>query len=155
MDKSNLELCDRVSKLVNDLKMDKQTRSKMMLDTEKKYDTKISVFTEAINKETKKQIDLCMKKVNTSLTEMRVIIGQFKIGIQAQINDFIKTPLSTIKKLQDEIKCIKNDVEKIDFKGLSNAYAIERQARDEDTNSQNKKIIELEKNLQRYHDKIV
>ena len=155
MDKSYLDLPTHVSKLGKDLKTDEQTRLDLSLVAEKNYDTKISVFTETIHKEIKKQIDSAIKKVNSSLDDMKRVIAQFKISIQTQINDFLKTPLSSIRELKDQIISTQKDIEKIDFEGLSQAYALEREERDEDIKRENEKITAFEKYLLKKHGDII
>ena len=52
---------------MNDNKLTEENKLKTTFDIEKKLDAKITIFTEAINKEISKQIDLWVKNINKSL----------------------------------------------------------------------------------------
>ena len=68
------------------------------METEKTYDTKISVFLDTLTGEMKDYVKKSIVGIQKSIDDIRRTITHFKSAIQKQIDDFTSDPLENISK---------------------------------------------------------
>ena len=140
MDNSNLELTNRINELLN-----KSKDEAIKLET--RLDVKITEFTQAIEKEIEKRITTKIKTVESTLHSIRTEFTRLKAEIAEKIEELTSLPLNDIKTLQMETSATNKRLSDIDFKGLTESYTTERDARDEDFKTLTKKLEQLQEHF--------
>ena len=89
-------------------------------------DAKISVFAEDVEERLTAKINDVKKSAESRIGHMEDVIGNFKMFIQEQINDFTGTPLNLINELQEKTNKLQNEINGMDCSGLLNSFSAER-----------------------------
>ena len=129
-------------------------QSKRISELNKTFDTKITVFLETLSNEMKTYVDKSIIKVQKAIEDIRKTIAYFKSDIQRKIDEFTNLPLANINQLQKDVNSVKQNLEKIDFKGLSEEYSREREVREEESKIQTKKIHEFQSNITKHLEEV-
>ena len=114
---------------------------------------KITEFTLAIEKEIEKKISEKIRLVESALGVIRNDFARLKDYIANKIHELTSLPLSDIERLQEASLELDRQISNIDFKGLSDSYALERDARDEDLKTQREMLTDMQNQLNLFSEK--
>ena len=118
-----------------------------ILEINKKFDDKVTIFQQEIEKDFSKKCDISAKKCDNRFHEAKSVIGKFKVDVQSQINDFKETPMENINLLRSELRSIGNEANKFDFTGLAEAFTKERESNEYLISKINDKIDSIHKHV--------
>ena len=103
----------------------------LVLNIETKFDNKLSVFMDTINKETNTKIERINSGIIQRTGNIQSTLADFKIDIQKQVNSYTQTRNNLEENGSNKVNNLSSGIQNIDFTGVAESVAFERNERNE------------------------
>ena len=119
----------------------------LVLNIETKFDNKLSVFMDTINKETNTKIERINSGIIQRTGNIQFNLADFKIDIQKQVNSYTQKRNNFEENISNKVNSLSSGIQNIDFTGVAESVTFA-------TKERNEKLLIICEEIKTLRDKI-